>query len=179
MHEESEDTSHEGGDAGAGAATNSKPVDLSPIDPVSLHMVSSEGKSSPVSDELMAEIERKLRRSRSVNGFTTTGWNTLIGAQQLYIEHLASEAIYEAQRRGYDEVGPKHVELATYSSDRTTLIKALEPLGGVLAGAGASQALVMIVSSSSRTTFSIVLTLSLIVVGVAILSIALARSWRP
>jgi hypothetical protein len=201
MHEESGDASHDGGgdagtgvasdsrsgdashdgggDAGTGAATDSRPVDRSPIEPVSPPIGSSEGRDFTAGDKLKAEIERKLERSRSVNGFSKSGWDTLRDAQELYMEHLASEAIYEAQRNNDDIVGAKHVKLAMYSSGRTTLIKALEPLGGVLAGAGASQALVIIVSPSSRTTLSIVLTLSLIVVGVAILSIALARSWRP
>jgi len=130
--------------------------------------------------DLGAEIAARLAQSKTVRAFSPFGFDELWEAQRLYVERVAVDAIYAAKVDDCDSVSPKHVRraVADFSSGRSGLGKALEPIGGVLAGAGASQALTVVFSEAARTTVSIVITLALITLGVAILAVGLARSWR-
>jgi hypothetical protein len=131
-------------------------------------------------EEIGQRLTEQLNRAGLDGTFSEGAIETLWEAQSLYIERIVSEAIYQAKSNEDENVQAKHIRRAvgTYFGGRSTVSKALEPLGGVLAGAGASQALSIVVSAAARTTLSIVITLVLIVFGVSILAVALAYSWR-
>jgi histone H3/H4 len=127
-------------------------------------------------EDIGQRLSQQINRVGLNGSFSEGAIRTLWEAQSLYIEQIASEAIYQAKSNDDENVQTKHIKraVATYVGGRSTGSKALEPFGGLLAGAGASQALTMVLSADTRTTLSISITLALLTIGIGII----ARLWQ-
>lgn len=128
-------------------------------------------------DNLAKEIQKMLDSTKTVRGIAKSGQSALRDAQVLYIERIVADAIYQANAGNDDAVIEKHVKAAmsSYSPAPTSVVQVLEPFAGVVAGAGASQALTLILVQDSRSTFAIALTMVLVIVGFVILAAAVTR----
>lgn len=129
---------------------------------------------------VVRQMADQLARRGNPRSYSLAALDVLWETQADYIRVIAAEAV-RAARGGDDEyVQAKHVRHATriFASGRTPLSKALEPIGGVLAGAGLSQAITTVLVPGTRTTGSLVLMLLLVISGVTVLAFSLSRSWR-
>lgn len=132
----------------------------------------------PDSGETIQNIARQLRRAGISKGFTQGAIEELWSAQGVYIERVAYEAILAAKGGNDEHVQVKHVRNAAnlLSSGRGGLMRSLEPIGGVLAGVGASRAITILVSEAERSTLSIAIMLLFLIVGLGILATGFGRS---
>lgn len=122
-------------------------------------------------EDLGQRLSDHLNRVGLDGAFSESAMDTLWEAQSLYIEQIASEAIYQAKSNDDENVQAKHVKraVAAYIGGRDTGRKALEKLGGLLAGAGGSLALNIVLSTAARTTLTIVITLVSLAIGIGVL----------
>lgn len=143
-------------------------------------MTGSDAHLTTENIETAKAIQGRLARSKRVKSIGASGQSELLAAERRFTERTAIEAIYQAERLGDDSVSDKHVKRAveTDSTARKGLAVALQPVGGLFAGAGLSLALTVIRTETERTTLSLTLMIVFLILGVAILSVSIQQIRR-
>lgn len=140
----------------------------------------------PVSGEAIGHaiknISAALARRNQLNGLTPASIDLLWARQGDYLETLAIEAIRVADREQAETVQVSHVAEANRRLGRSResrLTNVFVPIGGIVAGAGISQAVDVMTATDQNpaTTSDIAWMLVLVLLGSVMLSVALARSF--
>jgi histone H3/H4 len=133
-------------------------------------------------ERVLARLTEDLQRPDGPSEFSDRSLSTLLERQTHYLEALGLEAIRVARRAHADTVSAADVENAARAiqgGPRGRLSRVLDPLGGLLAGAGLSQLYaVLSAASDSPSTLAYVLAAVSTVAGIAMLAFSIGRDWE-
>jgi hypothetical protein len=131
---------------------------------------------------VLARLSEDLQRPGGPTEFSDRSLSALLERQTHYLEALGLESIRTARRAHADSVSAKDVETASrilQGGPRRRLSRVLDPLGGLLAGAGLSQLYTVLSATSDKpSTLAYVLAAVSTVAGIAMLAFSIGRDWE-